>query len=182
MRRSKPLSSLSRTLAFAAPAVVLSSTSANADMYLKVDNLNGESVAKTHPKWIEVGAMSFGIENTGNAITGGGKSFASELVIDKFVDSTSPPLFLGCLQGQTFNEVKLEVTKNLTVATVYYRLTLQNVRVTSLKVSNNSANDRPMETVALSFAKILVEYVPVDSKDTPGTPIPANWDFSTNTK
>lgn len=186
MRRTMNLSPLSRTLAFAAPAVLLTAQRANAagDIFLKIDSIDGEVTEKLHPKWIEVSSMSFGIANSGTVLSPG-KSSALDLMISKGVDSSSPKLFLNCLTGAKYNEVKLEVTKTNSsgASLTYYRITLNNVLV---KVVDASANVEAAmsEKISLSYGQIKIEYYAQDPKTgaLSTTPVTAAWNFETNTK
>ncbi|RYD23297.1 MAG: type VI secretion system tube protein Hcp [Verrucomicrobiaceae bacterium] len=186
MRSSRP-SSLSRTLALVPPAVALVAQQANGDMFLKVEGVTGESLDKNHAGWIEVSAMDFKIENAVTLGAGSGtitasKSKGSALTITKLLDRSSPVLFLGCASGTVYPTVTLDVTRLNGSGTpvTYYKITLSNVIVSNLGTS--SLGERPAETVALSYEKIVTDYFMADSKGgVPSTPTTtATWNFATN--
>lgn len=188
MKRSLPR--FSRTLALAAPAVALTTTRADADIFMKADNLLGESRTTTHKDWIEVLSMSYGVKNSatlGSGGTGGtggiypGKSEGGELTITKLLDSSSPALFLKCAKGEPILELKLEFEQlSSTMPVVYYRITLSNVLVTKMEPDANE-DQRPSETVSFAYERIKVEYYKTDSKGgVPSTPTTVNWDFANN--
>lgn len=187
MRSSRP-SPLSRTLALVPPAVALVAQQANGDMFLKVGDLMGESLEKTHAGWIEVASMEFKIENPVTLGSGSGsitasKAKGSALTITKLLDRSSPLLFLGCATGTAYPTVTLELTRlnASSIPVTYYRITLSNVIVSNLGTS--SLGERPAESVALSYEKIVTDYFMQDSKgNVPSTPTStATWNFATNT-
>lgn len=186
MIRSLPR--FSRTLALAAPAVALTTTRADAGIFMKADNLLGESRTTTHKDWIEVISMAYGVKNTASLGAGGtggiypGKSEGGELSITKLLDSSSPALFLKCAKGEPILELKLEFEQvTSTMPAVYYRVTLTNVLVTKMEPDARD-NNRPSETVSFAYERIKVEYYKTDTKGgVPSTPTTTvNWDFVNN--
>ncbi len=186
MRSSRP-STLSRTLALVPPAVALVAQQANGDMFLKVEGVTGESSSKGHEGWIEVTSMEFKIENTVTLGAGSGtitasKAKGSALTITKLLDRSSPVLFLGCASGTVYPTVNLNVTRlNASGTPVpYYKITLSNVIVSNLGTSSTA--ERPAETVALSYEKIVTDYHLLDSKGNPSSnpTSTATWNFATN--
>ena len=180
------LSPLSRTLAFAAPAVLLTAEHASAagNIFLKIDSIDGESLEKAHPKWINVSSLGFGIANSGTVLAAG-KAQALNFVVSKGVDSSSPKLFLNCLTGGRYNEVKLEMTKTTgaSIPQTYYRITLNNVLVKSMD-SEVGEDASISEKISLSYGQIKIEYYSQDQKTgaLSTTPVTATWDFEANTK
>jgi type VI secretion system secreted protein Hcp len=186
-------STLSRTLALVPPVVALVAQQANAGgLFLKVDvnsgpQITGESTDTKHSGWIEIMSMQTGITNpvtlsSGSGITPG-KSTRSDLVVTKYLDKASPPLFLGCAVGTRYPTVTLELTSSSNVdgaSLTYYKITLTNVIVSSLATSANG--ERPAETVSLSYEKITTDYYMIDQKG--GVPLSptatATWNFATN--
>lgn len=191
MVKSTRPSPLSRTLALVPPVVALVAQHANGSIFLKIDSIPGESTDSKHSGWIELSSAQFGIVNpvTLGGPNGGitaGKATASALTIAKVLDKSSPPLFLGCAQGTLYPTVTLELTNINSSGTpiTYYRITLNNVIVSSLGTSS-SGTDRPAETVSLSYEKITTDYYMLDPKgSTTASPTAtATWNFATsNTK
>lgn len=186
MRSSRP-SPLSRTLALVPPVVALVAQHADGAMFLKVGTLVGEVAEVKHREWIQVESVDFKVENpvtlgsSGTGITAG-KPTGSALTVTKLLDRTSPLLFLGCASGTRYQTVILELTvPNSSGANItYYRITLTNVIVSSMGTS--SGGDRPGESVALNYEKIVAEYYMQDAKgvisQNPTTTVV--WDFATN--
>lgn len=173
------ISSLSRTLALVPPVIVLSASESEAGLYLKVETtpgttIPGESTDKGHEAWILASGATFSLNNAasiiGGVITAAGPT-ASPLIVSKALDKASPALFLKCAEGDQLAKVTLEFTATGASGAdqTYYRLTLENVLISSL--SSTSASDRPLESVAFSFEKITSEYFAKDGKGNyPTTP------------
>ncbi|MES2439083.1 MAG: type VI secretion system tube protein Hcp [Verrucomicrobiota bacterium] len=184
-------SALSRTLALIPPAVALVAQQADAgSLFLKVDVssgpvITGESTDIKHSGWIEILSMQTGVSNTVTLGSGGitaGKSTRADLVVTKFLDKASPPLFLGCAVGTRYPTVTLELTNSNSdgASLTYYKITLNNVIVSSLGTS--AGGDRPTESVSLSYERITTDYYMQDGKgNIPTTPTATmTWNFATN--
>jgi type VI secretion system secreted protein Hcp len=76
------------------------------DIFLKLGDVKGESVDKTHRKGIDVVNWSWGMMNAGSAQVGdgagSGKGEVRDLEITKYVDTSSPKLMLACCDGTHF--------------------------------------------------------------------------------
>ncbi len=70
------------------------------DMFLKINDVTGESKDKVHTKEIDVLSWSWGMSNSGSAHVGGGagsgKVNVQDIQVTKYVDSSSPKLMLAC--------------------------------------------------------------------------------------
>jgi type VI secretion system secreted protein Hcp len=166
---------------------------AEGDVFVKIENssgsigIGGEALEQNHVGWILADSIKFGVANA-TALTNGtivaSKSIPSELVITKVLDKSSPPLFLSCAQGTRQPKVVLELTKldNSGLQKVYYRITMIGVVVSGLDFSVSSSDDRPLESVSLSYEKITTDYFMQDSKGLyPTTPTStATWSFANN--
>ncbi|MCW1914683.1 type VI secretion system tube protein Hcp [Luteolibacter sp. GHJ8] len=188
MRTLRP-SSLSRTLALAAPAVSLVVTRADAafDTFIKFSDIKGESVDKVHREWCNALSFSFGTETPvliGGSGSGAGKATAKPFIITKRVDKASPQLFLQSVQGQPLPTVTMELatTASATAPVVFYKIVLTNAFVTKIDSSGAAGDDGVSETIELSYEKISIIYSALDAK---GVPIPqpeVTWNFAENTK
>jgi type VI secretion system secreted protein Hcp len=131
--------------------------------------------------------MEWGVSRTISPAGGGGGSQVpssptiTELTLSKKLDKSSPALFLNAVGGSgTIATVTLELVDSATSA-VMYRLTLNNVLVSSQSNSGTAGagSERPTETISLNFAKIKMEYFVLDGKGG-STPIPAvGYDLAT---
>jgi len=177
-------STLSRTLALIPPAVALLAPPANAatNMFLKMENVAGESSDKDHVDWINLTSFSFGASNSpaaGNPSST--TSVASLFTFTKALDKSSPALFLGCAQGTIYPTVTLELV-NSTTSVTFYRMTLNNVLISSINTTGHLADDKPAETVSLNFQKIKIEYFYPDATGAITAAPPVGWDFAAHLK
>jgi type VI secretion system secreted protein Hcp len=182
----KPLrpSTLSRTLALIPPAVALLAPPANAatNTFLKMENVAGESIDANHVDWIDLFSWSFGATNSplaGNPSST--TSAASLFTFTKALDKSSPALFLGCAQGTIYPTVTLELVKS-TTSFMFYRITLNNVLISSINTTGHNFDDKPGETVSLNFQKIKIEYFYPDASGVTTAAPAVTWNFATHSK
>jgi type VI secretion system secreted protein Hcp len=172
-----------RTASAAALASTLALTTVAAaatDLFLKLDGINGESVAAGHLKEIDVQSFSWGfLRKAGGFGPGAGASKASieDFSVTKRVDASSPELVKALLEGRTIKNATFVVQKPGAKSAEYLKITLENVQVTDIKVSGTSA-DSPMESVSLKFSKLTYEYTPTDAKGGKGPTITVTWDVA----
>ncbi|WP_087660594.1 Hcp family type VI secretion system effector, partial [Caballeronia terrestris] len=110
------------------------------DMFLKLGDIKGESLASGHTEEIEVLSWSWGCSQTGttHSGTGGGTGTASvqDLTISKFVDKSSPTILQACCQGTHMADSVLTLRKAGGKDPVeYLKLTLKEVLISSHSVS-----------------------------------------------
>jgi type VI secretion system secreted protein Hcp len=131
-----------------------------ADMFLKVQGVTGEAADADHKGEIEVVSWSWGMQASTNVATGQalGKSTISELHVVKRVDQASPTLMTYLRTNKVVGSALLTVRKAGTTPLEYFRIELENVRVTSVKAESESAE--LVERVSLGFSKIRVSYTP----------------------
>lgn len=138
------------------------------DVFLKLGDLKGESVAKDKEDQIEVLAWSWGMSQSGtlHAGTGGGagKVNVQDLSITKYVDSATPNLVKACCKGEHFDEAVVTCRKAGGTPLDYLVITMTEVMVTAVSTGGSSGEDRFTENVVLNFAKFKESYQPQDSK------------------
>lgn len=106
------------------------------DMFIKIGNIEGESVDAEHKKEIDVLSWTWGMSNSGSAHhgtgAGSGKVNVRDLSLSKFVDKSSTNLIMSCCKGTHFPEAKLVVRKAGDSPLEYIKITLTDVLVTSV--------------------------------------------------
>jgi type VI secretion system secreted protein Hcp len=113
-----------------------------------------------------------------NATNNGSVPAFSGLQITKPLDKSSPLLVLDCAQGIQILKVTLTLRDQAAPQVEFYKITLQDVTITSVTTDGNSADPRPFETVTFSFQKIAWQYQPVDSNGSPvGSPVQSSFSF-----
>jgi type VI secretion system secreted protein Hcp len=154
------------------------------DMFLKIDDLNGESKDKVHTKEIDVLAWSWGMSNSGTAHVGGGagsgKVNVQDLSFTKYVDSSSPTLMLNCCNGKHFKDALFTVRKCGGKPLEYIKVKMETVCITNIATGGTGAEDQLTENVTLNFAKVSMDYTPQKVDGTADTAVPFTWDIAAN--
>lgn len=160
--------------------------SSHADMFLKIDGIEGESLDKAHKNEIQLLSFSFGATQPGSAGIGGGSGVGKvqvhDLQFSKFYGKDSPKLFEACAIGKHTPKVVLTCRKAGGSQQEYLKVTLSNVLVSSIQTSSSGGESLPTESVTLSFSKIEIEYKPQDEKGNLGGVVKAGWDLDQNVK
>jgi len=160
--------------------------STHADMFLKIDGVEGESPDGKHKGEIELLSFSYGATQPGSAGHGGGSGIGKVQVQDfhfsKYLDKASPKLFEFCATGKHTPKVVLTCRKAGGEQQEYLKLTLSEVIVSSIQNSGSGGDSLPTESVTLNFSKIEIEYKGQDEKGNLTGVVKAGWDLSKNQK
>jgi type VI secretion system secreted protein Hcp len=149
----------------------------------------GESTDKFFKDWIQLSAVSFGVENTttigsGSGGAGAGKAKLSEISIQKPVDSTSPALFLALCMGAHYEQVTIAFRKpggsTKQAPEPFYGITCRTVFVTNIQHAA-SGDSVPTESITLVYGALKMTYrkQKADGSFDPN-PIETMWDQTTN--
>jgi type VI secretion system secreted protein Hcp len=153
-------------------------------MFLKIDGIKGESTDKAHKDEIDLLSFEFAASNSGsfNMGPGGGagKSSVTDITVSKYVDAASTELLKHCLTGKHIDKIVLTVRKAGDTPLEYTIITLEKVLVTRYSPSGQKDGDRLTETVALNFAKIVMDYDTQNDKGAKGDHYSAGYSISEN--
>jgi type VI secretion system secreted protein Hcp len=134
------------------------------DVFLHVQTkragkVKGEATTNGHTDDIEVHAWTFGVQ--ANSAIGATAATARRtyrtLNVVKGIDAASTALMSALVTNDEVKEATLAMRKAGGEALDYFRMTLQNARIVSIDMNVDTAG-RPIETVAIAFTKIEVEY------------------------
>ncbi|WP_068079655.1 Hcp family type VI secretion system effector [Novosphingobium rosa] len=158
------------------------------DLFLKIDGIDGESQKKGHEKEIDIISFNFGAAQHGSFHTGGagggsGKAEIRDISITKEVDKSSAKLFSACASGRHIPQVIIYSQKagDGTNPLVYYKITLEDVIVSSVDNQGASHGDAIMESVVFNTAKVTFDYQPQNrSGGKDGGVITASYDIRQN--
>jgi type VI secretion system secreted protein Hcp len=132
------------------------------DMFIKIGDIEGESVDSKHKGEIDVLAWSWGMSNSGTFHQGGGggagKANVQDLSFTKYIDKSSPDLMLATCNGKHLADATLVVRKAGEKPLEYLTITLTDVLITSLSTGGSGGEDRLTENVTLNFAHVKVDY------------------------
>jgi type VI secretion system secreted protein Hcp len=160
------------------------------DMFIKIDDIKGESVDDKHKDEIDVLAWSWGLTQSGTAHSGSGggagKVHVNDLSITKYVDRSSPILIKSCCSGKHLKTALLVVRKaGGDKPLEYLKITMEDVLVSAVTTGGSGGEDRLTENVTLNFARVKLEYTPQKSASAGGgggadASIPMGWDIAAN--
>ena len=135
------------------------------DMFLKVETarqgvVKGEAADAKHPNEIDVVSWSWGMRaQTGMSAAGeASKATLNELNIVKRVDSASTALMATMRNNELIKKATLTVRKAGHEPLEYFKITIQNARITLLELHTVEAE--LTERLSFAFKKINAEYVP----------------------
>jgi type VI secretion system secreted protein Hcp len=158
---------------------------AMSNIYLKVDNVTGESVDTDHQDWIEIDSFSWGLNNPASfAINAGGQATQANfgpLVVSKHCDKASSALAIACANGAhpgkaTLSCMKLDGTSRVE----YLKIELEHVMVTDLQWGGSGGDQIVSESCSLIFNKITTTYQVQKDEGGAGGAATFSYDISTS--
>ena len=156
------------------------------DMFLKLDDVKGESSDSKHKDEIDVLSWSWGMSQSGTTHQGGGggagKVSVQDLSVTKYVDKSSANLQLSCCNGKHFKEALLTVRKAGENPLEYLKITMKEVIVSAVSTGGSGGEDRLTENVTLNFAEFKTEYTPQKPDGSGDAAVEAAWNIAENVK
>lgn len=154
------------------------------DMFLKVDNIDGESQDSKHSKEIDVLAWSWGLSQSTTTHVGGGggsgKVAIQNVSITKYTDAATNGLMLACCKGTHIPNATLTIRKAGDQPLEYIKLVMQDCVIASISTGGSGGEDRLTENVSLNFAKFKYAYTPQKADGTGDAAKEANWNIAKN--
>ena len=157
---------------------------AQADYFLKIDGIPGESRDSKHKDEIELVSFSWGLTNVpshAGAGSASGRASFQDFHFTRPVDKASPQLFLACASGKHIKEANLSVRRAGKSQLEYLKIKFSDVLVTSIQ-DGAGGGDVAQESVALAFSRIDFEYHQQVVKGAPAGAVNAGWNLAKNAK
>jgi len=155
------------------------------DMFLKIDDIKGESVDKTHKDSIQVLSWSWGLTQSGSTHDtpggGSGKVNVQDLTFTKYVDTSTPNLIKMCCNGKHFKQGLLTIRKAGEKPLEYLKIKLVDIVIASVSTGGSGGEDRLTENITLNFGQFEVQYTPQKHDGSGGASIPVTWNIPGNT-
>ena len=155
-----------------------------ADLFLKLDGIQGESLDKAHKGEIELESFSWGESNAAPPAGGGGgagKVQVQDLHVVAHVNKASPTLMLACATGKHLKEAVLTARKAGKGQQEFLVFKFTDVLVSSYQISGTGQGDTPpTDAIAFNFGKIEMEYRPQKADGTLDQSVKAGWDIKKN--
>jgi type VI secretion system secreted protein Hcp len=156
------------------------------DVFLKLDDVKGESVDSKHKDEMDLLSWSWGMSQSGTTHSGGGggagKVSVHDLSVTKYIDKASPTLQLSCCNGKHFKEGLLTVRKAGEHPLEYLKITMKEILVTSVTTGGSGGEDRLTENVSLNFAEFKTEYTPQKPDGSGDAAVEAAFNIAENVK
>jgi len=135
-----------------------------ADIFAKLGDIKGESLDSKHKDEVEVLSWSWGVSQTGTPGTGGGGG-AGKATFNDFsflhrIDKASPNLLKACATGEHIKEATITARKAGKGQQEFLIIKMNDVIVTSVAVSGSGDTAATVESIALRFGKVDLEYKP----------------------
>jgi type VI secretion system secreted protein Hcp len=135
-------------------------------IYMDFDGVKGDVTTADYKGWIELNSFQFGVSRAVSSGAGGATRESSapsisEIVVSKYLDSSSPKLYQDSLAGAFDTKVTIKMTsttKNKVETFLTYELTDCGVS----SYSQSSGGDAPVESLSLNFTKIMMTPTPLD--------------------
>ena len=156
--------------------------SADAAVFIKIGDIEGESQDIRHVGESEVLSWSWGMNNPVLVAPGGGTTAGrvnvGAFTFSKRVDKATPKLMEACAKGTHHNRAVLSLSTGGRGSIEFYRFVCEDVLVS--RVYNAGAGGEPFETVSLTFARVGVEYVRITPAGGPGEKGRFTWNIPAN--
>lgn len=160
------------------------------NMFLKVEDVDGDSTDANHDKWIEVVSLSHGISQQARLApmdgdmrdhrAVGSRVDFRDFSVTKRVDKASIPLVSKLLNRAVIPEVTLEVCRATGDKTTFMKVILKDAFVASIDCTGAASADDPLpiEQVTFRFGRIVWAYTETSPSGEPGTTFEQEYDIT----
>lgn len=160
---------------------------AQADYFLKIEGIEGESTDAKHKNEIEVLSWSWGETNAGAHVGGSSGGGAGKVHMQDFsftmsANKSSPKLMLYCATGTHIKEASLTCRKAGGEQQEYLILKFTDALVSSFQSGGSTGDIIPVDQVSLNFSKIEYEYKPQKADGSLDAPVKVGYDVTANKK
>lgn len=157
-------------------------------IFLKLDNITGESTDTNHKQWIELRGIDLGIYNNAHIASSGarklnkGTASFQHVHCVKIQDSSSVKLLSAVAKGDFFNTVNVEICTMFNNAMhPYLTLELNDCMISAITAKAQEGAGYAEENITLVYSKIKWTYTALDADGKPGSKVgPEGWDLVAN--
>lgn len=152
-------------------------------IYLEYEGVEGNVTADGYEKHIAVLSCQFGV---GRAISMEAGNLSnreatrpsiSEITLTKLADNSVTSIFKEAVTGSAGKKVTIKFVRTGADKVVeFMSYTLENCLVSSYSISADSENE-PVENIALSFSKLMINYNDHDDSNKSGSPQRVGYDL-----
>lgn len=153
------------------------------NIFLKIDNVKGESTEQSHKDEIEVlnwnWTQAIPIGSGGPGGSAPGRPSPPSISFRHYIDRASPALMKLGLTGQTIRSAILFMRKAGPRSSDYFKLEMFDVKISGFSTTGEAGDIRSTETVTLTCSKIKEEYIYSPATGNPA-PYREEFDFGRN--
>jgi len=154
-------------------------------IFMEYEGIKGNATAEGYEDHIVVHSLSFGV-GRGISMEPGNMSnreasrpSVSEVTLTKLADNSATALFKEAVTGASGKKVVIKfVQTGADKVQEFMDYTLEDCLVSGYSISADSEGD-PVETITLSFAKIMVNYADFDKSNKSTSPQRVGYDLTT---
>jgi|GEM_PF-596194 len=138
-------------------------------IYMRIPGLAGSVTATGYQNWDELDAFALGAGRLITTTPGNvhnrvrSSTQATEMLLIKSLNQTSPLLFTKACGGRAIDEIKIDVCQTADALNPYAQYTLHNVIISSYGVMAEK-DQIPLEWLGLNFTELEIRYSPYDEK------------------
>ena len=134
-----------------------------AEMFLRLENISGESLNEDHTDEIEISLFTWDINNNANLTMSQqeatSKAIIGNIFVHKGYDKASVTLTQFCIKGQHIGNATITCRKQTGEEKLpFFIVKMKNVMVKSVKRTSNVLDLTP-ETIELNFEEFHMEYL-----------------------
>lgn len=155
------------------------------DYFLRVEGIEGESTNGNYPGFIEIDAFSWGLTNSGSAITGNQITARPTLQDFHFAAHTSkasPKLFQACANGQHFQSMLFVGVRTVgEEEQEFLKITLDDALISSYQVAGSqNEGSIPTDSFSINFSSVEYEYKPQNPDGSLGESVKGSYSVKSN--
>jgi len=154
-------------------------------LFMKVDGADGESKNSKHSNWIDLQSFHWGANQPSTMAKGGGGGAGQVSFHDctavASVDKAYPTLLIKCAGGDHISKVEIAGAKAGGDEMEYFKITLEDVIVTSVDVTG-AVGAEVMANYSFQSAKVKSEYSVQTDKGGKGATSTFGWNIKENKK
>jgi len=163
---------------------------AQADFFLKIDGIEGESEDKSNPKELQISSWSWGASNAGSSGIGGGMG-AGKVNMQDFHftvqnSKASANLLVACASGEHIKEAILTCRKPTGKdggQLPYLIITFSDIVISSYQTGGaDGSGVMPMDQISFNFTKVKMESKFQDKQGIIKSGGVGGWDTKKNAK
>jgi type VI secretion system secreted protein Hcp len=158
-------------------------TPAHADIFMFIENIDGDVTSKGHEKWIELLSYTQTFRNTLPAAAGAGtgKVSCGDITVLKSIDKSSVKLVEGVVKGTNYAQVKIDFSQlgGKEQLFTYYKVVVSDVQLVAIEQTDQPDDARIVERVTLHGNKFDYEFVTQKFDGTKGDSITFSVDCRT---